>query len=63
MDIVGSFKNFYLFFVTSNNVKEGQEGQPNIDTCSKQIQLMYDTRHFMDVIANADSKGIGKCST
>jgi len=54
-----SFKNFYLFFVTSNNVKEGN---PNIDTCSKQIQLMYDTRHFMDVIANPESKGIGKCS-
>ena len=53
------FKNFYLFFVSSNNIKESTAG--NIDTCTKQIQLMYDTRHFMDVIAHADSKGIGSC--
>jgi hypothetical protein len=57
-----SFKNFYLFFVTSNNVKEGSGGAPDIDTCSKQIQLMYDTRHFMDIIANENSKGIGQCN-
>ena len=58
-----SFKNFYLFFVTSNNMKEDKFNPKNdIDTCSKQIQLMYDTRYFMDVIANEDSKGIeGNC--
>jgi hypothetical protein len=54
------FQNFYLFFVTSNNVKEGPSG--NLDTCGKQIQLMYDTRHFMEVIAQSDPKGVsGQC--
>lgn len=54
------FQNFYLFFVTSNNVKEGPSG--NIDTCGKQIQLMYDTRHFMEVIAKSDPSGVsGQC--
>jgi hypothetical protein len=59
-----SFKNFYLFFVTSNNKKEDPTNPANdIDTCSKQIQLMYDTRYFMDVIANDESKGIaGQCN-
>jgi hypothetical protein len=58
-----SFKNFYLFFVTSNNKKEDNDPSKDIDTCAKQIQLMYDTRYFMDVIANEDSKGIaGKCN-
>jgi hypothetical protein len=59
-----SFKNFYLFFVTSNNLKEDPTNPANdIDTCSKQIQLMYDTRYFMDVIANDESKGIeGQCN-
>ena len=53
---------FYLFFVTSNNVKQGETKADDIDTCAKQIQLMYDTRYFMDIIANEDSKGIaGKC--
>ena len=59
-----SFKNFYLFFVTSNNLKEdATDPSKDIDTCAKQIQLMYDTRYFMDVIANEDSIGIkGKCN-
>jgi hypothetical protein len=54
------FQNFYLFFVTSNNVKVADTG--NLDTCGKQIQLMYDTRHFMEVIAKNDPNGVsGQC--
>jgi len=49
-----SFSNFYLFFVVSNNFKK----DGNIDTCDKQLQLLYDTRVFMDIIANDDAKGI-----
>jgi len=52
-----TFQNFYLFFVTSNNVKEAPDGN-NINTCGKQIQLMYDTRHFMEVIAKSDPAGV-----
>ena len=55
------FQNFYLFFVTSNNVKEAPDGN-NIDTCGKQIQLMYDTRHFMEVISKSDPTGAGQCT-
>jgi hypothetical protein len=59
-----SFQNFYLFFVTSNNVKEdSKDASKNLDTCDKQIQLMYDTRHFMEVIAKKDAKGVtGQCN-
>ena len=49
-----SFSNFYLFFVVSNNFKK----DGNIDTCDKQLQLLYDTRVFMDIIANDNAKGI-----
>jgi len=46
-----SFRNFYLFFVVSNNLK-GDKPENGIETCDKQLQLLYDTRNFMDVIAN-----------
>jgi hypothetical protein len=46
-----SFRNFYLFFVVSNNLK-GDTPENGIETCDKQLQLLYDTRNFMDVIAN-----------
>ena len=52
-----SFSNFYLFFVVSNNFKK-DEKLGNIDTCDKQLQLLYDTRVFMDIIANDNAKGI-----
>jgi hypothetical protein len=52
-----SFSNFYLFFVVSNNFKKGT----TIDTCDKQLQLLYDTRVFMDIIANEKAEGI-QCS-
>ena len=54
------FQNFYLFFVTSNNLKEGEI--VNLNTCDKQIQLMYDTRHFMEVISKSEPIGVsGQC--
>ena len=40
------FNNFYLFFVVSNNKKES-----GLETCDKQVQLIYDTRKFMEMIA------------
>ena len=52
-----SFSNFYLFFVVSNNFKK-DEKLGNIDTCDKQLQLLYDTRVFMDIIANDNANGI-----
>ena len=54
-----SFSNFYMFFVVSNNLKV--DGSKNIDTCDKQLQLLYDTRVFMDIIANDKAAGIS-CS-
>ena len=61
-----SFKNFYLFFVVSNNKKvpktiAGPDYENAIDTCDKQLQLLFDTRSFMEVIVNEKSLGIGKC--
>jgi len=55
------FKNFYLFFVVSNNLKVTKletGGSSTTDTCDKQLQLLYDTRHFMDIIAHEDAEGI-----
>ena len=57
------FKNFYLFFVVSNNLKvtkleTGQVVGAPTETCDKQLQLLYDTRHFMDIIAHEDAEGI-----
>jgi hypothetical protein len=61
-----SFKNFYLFFVVSNNLKvtknaKGQVVGDPLETCDKQLQLLYDTRDFMDVIAHEDAEGIKNC--
>ena len=47
------FNNFYLFFVVSNNKKSN-----GLETCDKQVQLIYDTRKFMDMIANENAEGI-----
>jgi hypothetical protein len=56
-----SFKNFYLFFVVSNNLKIDSTGQtPDLETCDKQIQLLFDTRDFMEVIADVDGIYKGK---
>ena len=57
------FKNFYLFFVVSNNLKvtkleSGTVVSGPTETCDKQLQLLYDTRHFMDIIAHEDAEGI-----
>jgi hypothetical protein len=41
--------NFYLFFVVSNNLKSSKSG--DIETCDKQMKLLYDTRVFMNVIS------------
>jgi hypothetical protein len=45
--------NFYLFFVVSNNLKNAPSGRPEdaIETCDKQIKLLYDTKVFMNVIS------------
>ena len=50
---LGSIDNYFLFFVVSNNNKENplNKGEYNIQTCDKQMQLLYDTRHFMKIIA------------
>jgi len=52
-----SFKNFYLFFVVSNNLKIDDKNPNGIDTCDKQLQLLFDTRDFMEVIANENATG------
>ena len=56
-----SFKNFYLFFVVSNNLKIEKDTLKKTDTCDKQIQLLFDTRDFMEVIANENAPG-KKCN-
>jgi len=43
--------NIYLFFVVSNNKKEG------LETCDKQIQLLDDTKKFMEVISMDEPLG------
>lgn len=43
--------NIYLFFVVSNNKKEG------LETCDKQIQLLDDTKKFMEVISKDEPSG------
>jgi hypothetical protein len=55
-----SFRNFYLFFVVSNNQKGKKGDATGLETCDKQIQLLYDTRDFMDIIANENAEGV-KC--
>jgi hypothetical protein len=40
------FKNFYLFFVVSNNQKKG-----GIEICTHQLKLLSDTKDFMAIIA------------
>jgi hypothetical protein len=55
--------NFYLFFVVTNNkkIKKNPDGTNQlIDTCDKQMQLLWDTRHFMSVIGEDNPTGI-KC--
>jgi hypothetical protein len=55
--------NFYLFFVVTNNkkIKKDTNGDDQlIDTCDKQMQLLWDTRHFMSVIGEDNPTGI-KC--
>ena len=54
-----SFGNFYLFFVVSNNLKV--KGSTQIETCDKQIQLLYDTKDFMDIIAHENAEGVKNC--
>ena len=57
---IDSIDNFYLFFVVTNNNKEDSAGN-SINTCDKQMQLIWDTRHFMNVIAE-DNPAIIKCN-
>ena len=56
---IDSIDNFYLFFVVTNNNKKDSDGK-SINTCDKQIQLIWDTRHFMNVIAE-DNPTIMTC--
>ena len=53
-----SFRNFYLFFVVSNNQKGKKGDSTGLETCDKQIQLIYDTRDFMDIIAHENAEGV-----
>ena len=53
-----SFRNFYLFFVVSNNQKGKKGESTGLETCDKQIQLIYDTRDFMDIIAHENAEGV-----
>ena len=47
-----SIENYFLFFVVSNNKKKDPKTKlHNIETCDKQLQLLYDTRYFMKIIA------------
>jgi hypothetical protein len=54
---IDSIDNFYLFFVVTNNNKEDSTGN-SINTCDKQMQLIWDTRHFMNVIAEDNPASI-----
>jgi len=54
---IDSIDNFYLFFVVTNNNKEDSSGN-SINTCDKQMQLIWDTRHFMNVIAEDNPASI-----
>jgi hypothetical protein len=54
---IDSIDNFYLFFVVTNNNKEDSKGK-SINTCDKQMQLIWDTRHFMNVIAEDNPASI-----
>ena len=54
---IDSIDNFYLFFVVTNNNKEDSTGK-SINTCDKQMQLIWDTRHFMNVIAEDNPASI-----
>ena len=56
---IDSIDNFYLFFVVTNNNKE-DSARKSINTCDKQMQLIWDTRHFMNVIAE-ENPTIIKC--
>ena len=56
---IDSIDNFYLFFVVTNNNKEDSTGN-SINTCDKQMQLIWDTRYFMNVIAE-DNPASMKC--
>lgn len=49
--------NIYLFSVVSNNLKK-IDGRKSIDTCDKQIKLIYDTQKFMEIISASDTKDI-----
>ena len=47
-----SIENYFLFFVVSNNKKKDPKTKlHNIETCDKQLQLLYDTRYFMKILA------------
>lgn len=50
--------NFYLFFVVSNNLKSSKSG--DIETCDKQMKLLYDTRVFMNVISAENDADLEK---
>jgi hypothetical protein len=56
---VNSIDNFYLFFVVSNNKKQNPSSKAfDIETCDKQMKLLYDTRDFMKVVAEDDPPGV-----
>ena len=54
---IDTIDNFYLFFVVTNN-KKVTKTDTGIDICDKQLQLIWDTRHFMNVIAEDDPTNI-----
>lgn len=53
-----SIDNYYLFFVVSNNLKSSKTG--DIETCDKQMKLLYDTKTFMSVISAENDDQIEK---
>ena len=60
---LSAIDNFYLFFVVSNNMKSAKGG--DIETCDKQMKLLYDTKTFMNVISAEDDKDLKtlRCTT
>ena len=49
---IDNINNFYLFFVVSNNDKTDDGVEPPVNTCDKQMQLLYDTREALLVMGD-----------
>ena len=52
--------NYYLFFVVSNNFKLDSDGTKK-ETCHNQINLLNDTRFFMNIINGENINGRMQC--